>query len=71
MPVEESGTGRANTVSCYGKQIQFPDYVELSLRYLLEETRLTLWDIPGERGDAGKVVLVRVLVREGLLIVDR
>jgi hypothetical protein len=58
------------TLSFNGKQIQLPDYVEPSLRYLAEATRFTVRPIPGEIDDAGKVALARALLREGFLTLD-
>ena len=54
----------------YGKQLQFPDYVEPCLHYLMEATRFTVREIPDEIDDAGKVALARVLAREGFLTLD-
>lgn len=58
-------------LSFHGKHLQFPDYVEPSLCQLAEATRMTVRDIDGELDVAGKLVLVRSLVREGFLILDR
>ena len=54
-----------------GKQITLPDYVEPSLHYLMEVSRTTVHEIPGELDDAGKLVLVRSLLREGVLTLER
>ena len=58
-------------LSFRGKRLQLPDYVELSLHQLAQATRMTVRDISGELDDAGKLVLVQFLVREGFLILDR
>ena len=58
------------TLSFYGKKIQLPAYTEPSLRYIVQTTRFTVRDIPGEIDDAGKVVLVRSLLRQGFLTLD-
>jgi ribosomal protein L16 Arg81 hydroxylase len=58
------------TLSFYGKKIQLPAYTEPSLRFIVQATRFTVRDIPGDIDDAGKVVLVRSLLREGFLTLD-
>ena len=60
----------AVTLAFGGKQIQLPDYVEPSLRYIAAATRFTVREIPGEIDDAARLVLVRSLLREGFLTLD-
>jgi len=51
-----------------GGRTTFPRHVEPALRYLLDEKRFAVKHLPGNLDDAGKLTLVRRLVREGLLI---
>ena len=62
---------KAVTLSFYGMKIQLPAYTEPSLCYIVQTTRFTVRDIPGEIDNAGKVVLVRSLLREGFLALDK
>lgn len=62
-----------NTVSLVftGKKITFPGFVENTLRFILrqEDRAFRAADLPEELDEAGRLVLVRRLVREGFLIV--
>src|SRR5690606_8872548 len=55
------------TVSCYGGNLTLPIYAAEPLEYALETSRYTVGDLPGDLDDEGKVVLIRRLVREGLV----
>lgn len=55
------------TVSWQGRQIALPAHAGPALRHALESARFRVRDLPGDLDDAGKLVLVRRLVREGLL----
>ena len=57
-------------LSYSGKTIRLPAYVEPSLRHLAETTDVAVREIPGELDDAGKLVLVRSLLREGFLTLN-
>jgi ribosomal protein L16 Arg81 hydroxylase len=52
---------------CHGKEITFPAHVGEALRYGLATDRFAITDLPGDLNDEAKIVLVRRLVREGLL----
>ncbi len=58
------------TLSFHGKKVQLPLYTEPSVRFIAATTMFAVRDIPGEIDDAGKVVLVRSLLREGFLTLD-
>ena len=48
--------------------IAFPAFVRDSLRFALQAQRFVVGDVPGRLDDAGKLVLVRRLIKEGLLV---
>jgi hypothetical protein len=54
-----------------GKRVSFPGFVENTLRFILrqENRAFTVADFPDELDEAGRLVLVRRLVKEGFLIV--
>ena len=56
-------------VSCYGNEVVLPVHAEAPLRHALEHRSFTVGDLPGDLDDQGKLVLVRRLVREGLVMV--
>ncbi len=58
-------------VRCHGKDISFPRHAAAGVRYVLETPSFRVTDLPGDLDDAGKLVLVRRLVREGLLRIAR
>jgi hypothetical protein len=51
-----------------GKEIVLPDYVRDDVEFLLEaDAPFTPADLPGDLDDEGRLVLVRRMLREGLL----
>ena len=54
-------------LSCYGGDISFPPHVEEPLRYALDTPEYKISDLAGQLDLEGKLVLVRRLVREGIL----
>ena len=54
-------------VSCYGGTTRLPIFVKTPLLHALSEKQFFVQDLPGELDDEGKLVLVRQLIREGLL----
>lgn len=58
-------------VSCYGAEMRLPDHAAEPLLYALETPDFKIKDLPGDLDDAGKVVLVKRLVREGMVHVLR
>jgi hypothetical protein len=57
------------SVYAFARKISFPVHVENALRFALNESRFSIGDLPGNLDDSGKLVLVRRLVREGLMAV--
>ena len=55
-------------VSCYGNEIVLPAHAAEPLRHALAHRSFAVRDLPGELDGPGKLVLVRRLVREGLLM---
>jgi ribosomal protein L16 Arg81 hydroxylase len=53
-------------VHCYGRSIAFPADVRGAVRFALANSSFAIRDLP-ELDDAGKLTLVRRLIREGLL----
>lgn len=51
----------------YGSAIRFPAHVREPLAWLLEQPRFTPAELPGTLDPAGRLTLVRRLVREGVL----
>lgn len=56
------------SVDCYGRRITFPPHVLDAVRFALTTSRFTIRDLPGGLDDAGKLTLVRRLIREGLMM---
>jgi ribosomal protein L16 Arg81 hydroxylase len=55
------------TVSCYAGEIRFPIHAADALEFALAHDDFDIRDLPGDLDDAGKLVLVKRLVREGVL----
>ncbi|AHM03289.1 hypothetical protein roselon_00879 [Roseibacterium elongatum DSM 19469] len=51
-----------------GTEIVMPDFAHDTLAYAVSHDDFTIADMPGELDDAGKLVLVKRLIREGLLM---
>lgn len=54
-------------VACYGKEITLPVHAAEPLLFALATRQFLVRDLPGELDDAGKLVLIRRLVREGMV----
>jgi ribosomal protein L16 Arg81 hydroxylase len=54
-------------VSCYGAEMRLPEHAAEPARFALENADFVIADLPGDLDDAGKLVLVRRLVREGMV----
>lgn len=61
--------GASATIYGFGRKISFPAYAGEAIRFALEQSRFVVSMLPGELDERGKLVLVRRLVREGLLAV--
>jgi hypothetical protein len=55
-------------VDCYGRRISFPPQAGEAVRFALSHARFVIEDLPGRLDDAGKLTLVRRLIREGLVM---
>jgi hypothetical protein len=58
-------------LQCHSSEIRFPLHVGKAVTYALETAQFRVRDIPAPIDDAGKLVLTRRLIREGLLMVLR
>lgn len=56
-------------VECYGRTIRFPNKAAEAVSFALSQSKFLVRDLPGELDDAGKLTLVRRLVREGMVVV--
>ena len=54
-------------VMAYGGQISLPVHAAESLEFALTTDEYRIGDIPGDLDDPGKLVLIKKLVREGLV----
>lgn len=61
--------GASTSVHAFGRKISFPAYADDALRFALNQQRFPIRDLPGNLDDDTKLVLVRRLVREGLMVV--
>ena len=60
-------TGAHVLLHFHGKTVQLPAHVESTLRFILEAEVFVAADLPGDLDDAGKLVLLQRLIREGFL----
>lgn len=63
-----AGNGEGLSVECYGRRITFPRHAAEAVRYALGHASFRVRDLPGPLDDAGKLTLIRRLIREGLVI---
>ena len=63
--------GEPDTValSCHGAVITLPAHARPALAFAVSTRRFTMADMPGDLDDAGKTVLLRRLLREGLVTI--
>lgn len=61
--------GDCASVNCYGREIAFPSHARETVRFALSHPRFAVGSLPGNLDDAGKLTIIRRLIREGLLIV--
>ena len=54
------------TVSCCGRDTSLPAYASPTLRHMLSAESVRVGDLAGDLDDAGKLVLVRKMILEGL-----
>ncbi len=61
-------SGEAVSIECYRRKIRFPRQAGEAVRFALSHATFAVRDLPGDLDDAGKVTLVRRLIREGLVL---
>jgi len=61
--------GSSISVHSFARKIGFPAQTEDALRFALHRSRFSIRDLPGILDDNGKLVLIRRLIREGLMVV--
>jgi len=59
--------GDGVSLYCYGQELRFPAHAAATLEAALSPEEYAVGGLPGELDEQGKVVLVRRLVREGLV----
>jgi hypothetical protein len=62
--------GEAVSLSFQGKRVRFPADVSESVEFATQAEHFRVRDIAGSLDDAGKLVLVKRLIREGFLTLD-
>lgn len=63
--VEEDGDSVA--IECYGRRITFPAHAREAVEFALTNSRFKICELRGDLDDAGKLVIVRRLIQEGLV----
>lgn len=56
------------TVDCYGRTISFPIHAREVVGFALNHSEFAVRELPGDLDDAGKLALIRRLIREGLVV---
>jgi ribosomal protein L16 Arg81 hydroxylase len=56
------------SLDCYGRTLSFPAYTGEAVRYALSHPKFAVRDLPGNLDEASKLLLVRRLIREGLVV---
>jgi hypothetical protein len=54
-------------LACYGTELTFPAHAADALRFAVSHERFTARDLPTTLDDAGRLVLLRRLIKEGVL----
>ena len=54
-------------VECYGRRINFPSHAHDAVQFALNHAKFTARDLPGDLDEAGKLAVVRRMIREGLV----
>ena len=58
----------STSVDCYGRKITFPIHARDAVRFALSNSEFVVRELSGDLDDAGKLALVRRLIREGLVV---
>lgn len=56
-------------IECYGRRIAFPAQAREAVEFALSHARFRVCELPGELADEGKLVVVKRLVKEGLIAI--
>jgi ribosomal protein L16 Arg81 hydroxylase len=59
--------GERVTLTCHGTSLTFPAHAAEALRFAVARERYTARDLPSALDDAGRLVLLKKLIREGVL----
>jgi ribosomal protein L16 Arg81 hydroxylase len=60
--------GQAVAIECYGRTITLPLQAREAVCYALSHAAFAIRDLPGRLDEAGKLTLIRRLIREGLVV---
>lgn len=60
--------GEGVIVECYGRTITFPGRACEAVSYAMSHAAFAIRDLPGHMDEAGKLTVIRRLIREGLVI---
>lgn len=60
--------GGSVSIECYGRKITFPPQAREAVCFAMSHSAFAIGDLPGPLDEAGKLTLVRRMIREGLLI---
>jgi ribosomal protein L16 Arg81 hydroxylase len=59
---------QSTTVHCYGRKITFPLQARQAVQFALSQPHFRVNVLPGKLDDAGKLTLIRRMIREGLVL---
>jgi ribosomal protein L16 Arg81 hydroxylase len=59
--------GESIAIECGGRRISFPAQAREAVEFALSRSRFAIRELPGDLDDAGKLVIVRRLIKEGLV----
>lgn len=65
--IEEAADGDSMSVECYGRRVTFPAQARQAVEFALANSRFKIRELPGDLDDESKMVIVRRLIREGLI----
>ena len=60
--------GESISVDCYGRKLTFPVHASDAVQFALSNSQFVVRKLPGDLDEKGKLVLVRRLIREGLVV---
>lgn len=58
----------SESIETYGRTITYPQHASEAVRFALKHPKFTIRNLPGTLDDAGKLTLIRRLIREGLIV---